>query len=540
MKPLEVLATVVDQDGVSREKLKLDKALKADRLASDAIYGLVELDPKVVVRSDSLDMLLSHVPQENVPQVLHNPPTCKPRHNKSRGSSGSIHHTTPSEKDPDDSQAGQSQDLLALLVPTADPDAHDDGKHSRHQTLEQLQILDEVTSAAQDMLKKSPLAILRSLLELLRKKGNETLALTISPYLLAICSGSQEKLRDALAAVDIEKFASRKGVERWLQYAIHAADGGMYPVISMAEIGFATEQAAKAWKILATLRRKQEAMSGRTDNGEASKQYGPKTNTKGLNINKSVVNGVEDPSRTMEEVETAELAYQQCMAELVDKLKLVYNSTGYDERALFKIQLIAKANLPEGHRGASKAIWEAAKQLLDNAEDIPAFLPAFHFVEQLLKVLWNELRGSIDHTLLMDRAEKAGVKRMSGKLNQAFKVCFVGKVGQVCKHAASIAFVSFSRASLGTLFCQLKFVSTGEHDLTCRYSWDLCCGMSCMCTPPDQDSVQLHICSHATYAVTPHMHVMHTGQQAALQALVSCCKAIILPVQSNTCLVVKR
>ncbi len=390
MKPLEVFALVVHQDsGLSREKLKLDKAQNADRLASAAIYGLVELNRKAVVRRDRLDTLLSHdiVPQENVPQVLHDPPTCKPKNSKSRGSSGSIHHTTPSKKDPDDSQAGQSHDLLALLVPTADPDAHDDGKHSRHQTEEQLQILDEVTSAAQDTLKKSPLAILRHLLGLLKKKGNETLALTMSPYLLAICSGGQQKLQHALSAVDIEKFASCKGVQKGPQYATHAADGSMTPVIPVAELGYATEQASKAWKILATLRRKQEAMSGRTDSGKASKQFGPPTNTKGLNINKSVVNGVEDPSRTLEEVETAELAYWQCMAELVDTLKLVYNSTGYDERALFKIQLIAKANLPEGHQEAAKAVWEAAKQLLDDSEDIPAFLPAFHFVRQLLKVL---------------------------------------------------------------------------------------------------------------------------------------------------------
>ena len=533
MKPLEVFALVVYQNGVSREKLKLDKAQKADRLASDAIYGLLELDPKVVVRRDKLDKLLSHVPQENVPQVLHDPPTCKPKNSKSGGSSGSIHHTTPSEKDPDDSQAGQSHDLLALLVPTADPDAHDDGKHSRHQTEEQLQIIDAVTSAAQDMLKKNPLAVLRHLLGLLKKKGNQTLALTMSPYLLAICSGGQQKLQHALSAVDIEKFASCKGVEKSPQYATHAADGSMDPVIPMAEIGYATEQASKAWKILATLRRKQEAMSGRTDSGKASKQFGPPTNTKGLSVNKSVVNGVEDPSRLLEEVETAELAYRQCMAELVDTLKLVYNSTGYDERALFKIQLIAKANLPEGHQEAAKAVWEAAKQILDDSEDIPAFLPAFHFVVQLLKVLWDELRANSHHELLMVCAEKAKVNRMSGKLNQAFKVCFIGKIEQVCKLAASIAFVSFSRANLGTLFCQLNLVSTGEHDLTYRYSWDLCCVMSSALHS------QIRMPYSCIEAVIPHMHIMHTRQPAVLQALVSSCKAIILPVLSNVCLVVK-
>ena len=441
--------------GPSREEVAFAKARQADRLEEAAIYGLVGLKPHVVVNHDLLDELRSHVPQESVPQVLHDPPTCKPRHSKSSGGRGFVQHFTP-PKEPHDTQPGQSQDLLALLVPTADPDAYDHGKHSPNLTEKQLQILGKVTSAAHDMLRKSPHSILNLGLKELRKKGNETLALTMSPWLLAIGSGSQQKLRHALAALDIEKFATCIGVEKWPQYAKHAADGGMNPVIPVAEIGYATEQATKAWKVLATLRRKQEAMSGRMETGEASKQYGPDTNLKGLNINKSVVNNFEDPSRKLEEVETAELAYQLCMAELVGKLKLAYNSTGFDERALFKIQLIAKANLPKGHHRAAKAVWEAGKQLLDKAREVPAFLPAFQPVRQLLKVLWNVLEQNLQYKALMERAGNAGLRRMSGTLDQAFKVRFVGKhsgIQQMYKHAASFAFVSFSRANMETLVC---------------------------------------------------------------------------------------
>jgi hypothetical protein len=107
----------------------------------------------------------------------------------------------------------------------------------------------------------------------------------------------------------------------------------------------------------------------------------------------------------------------------------------------------------------------------------------------------------------MDRAEKAGVNRMSGKLDQAFKVRFVGKIAieQVCKHAASIAFVSFTTVNLETVFCKLKLVSTGEHDLTCRYSWDLCYG----CHVRAHHS-QIRILYSCIYAVMPH--IMHIRQ----------------------------
>lgn len=451
-KPLKVVALAVRQNNrTSREELILAKAKAADKLANAAIYGIVALKPDVMIARD-LDTLLSHDPQEDVPQVLHNPPTCKAKHSKSSGSRSSVHHTAP-ETDQHDTQPGRSQDLLALLVPTADPDAHDDGKHSPKHNQKQLQILEEVTSAAQGVLKSCPKDILSSWLKLLRQKGNETHALTMSPYLLAMYSGSQQKLQRILAAVDIEKFSSCKGVETHPQYPNHAAEGSMNPIIPVAEIGYATQQASKAWKVLATLRRKQEAMSGRTGTGEASKQFGPDTNTKGLSVNKSVVGNVDDPSRTLTEAETAALAYQACMDELMGKLKLAYNSTGFDERALFKIWIIAKANIPKGHRSAAKAVWEAAKQCLDDTEEIPAFLPVLPLVRQLFKVLWNAL--SLLYPVLMVRAEKAGLKGMSATLDQAFKVRLVGKlvIEQVYDHVASIAFVLFSTAKLHKFGC---------------------------------------------------------------------------------------
>lgn len=339
-RPSKYFALIVRQkDGVMRESVAIDKSYAADRLANAAIYGMVKVKPDVLFSRTRLDKLLKHDPQEAAPQVLYGMLTCKPKHRRSRGSRSSGHGFTPPDKDQHATQPGQSQDLLALLVPTVDP--NDDGKRSPQLTQEQLQIQSEVASAAQDLLRKSPHSILSSLLGVLRKKGNETLALTMSPYLLSICSGSNEKLCHDLAALDIEKLATLKGVET--QYAEHAADG-MDPVIPVTEIGYATEQISKAWKIAATLRKKDEATSCKTDSREASKQF------RFPDMNKSVFKAVEDPSRKLAEAETVGLAYQLCMAELDGKLKVAYSPSGFDERALFKTRLLEEANLPRGHK----------------------------------------------------------------------------------------------------------------------------------------------------------------------------------------------
>ena len=209
-EPLKVVAIAVRQlNGDVKEKLIMRKLEAADKLANAAIYGIVALKPNVMFARD-LDTLLSHKSQEDVPQVLHDPPTCKAKHSKSSGSRSSGHRTPP-KKDQHDTKPGQSDDLLALLVPTADPDTRIDSKHSPNLTAEQLQILEEVTSAAQCVLQSSPDIVLSSFLKRLLQQGNEPLALIMSPYLLAMCSGSQQELQRILAAIDIEKFSSCKG-----------------------------------------------------------------------------------------------------------------------------------------------------------------------------------------------------------------------------------------------------------------------------------------------------------------------------------------
>lgn len=419
--PLSVFALCVEQEGtLSREEKALHSAQKADELATAALYGLADLMPNTAIPSQYLDQLPRYVPQPDEPQVLHGPPKCNPKKCRSGGGSSSSGHWTPPPKG-SQSDPSCNEDLLACLVPTADADAHDEGKHSPELTEEQLRLLDYVTSAAQDILKTNPHGVLERWLKVLTRPGKESLALATCPHILAICSHNCQQLQHRWAAIDIEKFTSVKGIETWTQYAIRAAQG-MDSVIPVAEIGYFTKAAAKAWKISATLKRKQEAMSGLTDTGEASKQF--RGDKKAKNVNKAVVTNAEDPSREPSEVETAWLAYQQCMADIDDKLVFAHNSTGYDERALFKILLLKMAGLHQGHQKAAEEVWQAARQLLDGGgvEKIPPFLPVYQPVRQLLNVLWDMLKESPQHKVLIQDAEQAGLKKIPGRLTQAFKV----------------------------------------------------------------------------------------------------------------------
>ena len=419
--PVSVFALCVEQEGtLSREERALDSAQKADKLATAALYGLADLMPNTVIPSQYWDQLPKYVPQTDEPQELHGPPVCNPKKSRSHGGSGTSGHSTPPPKG-SQSDPSCSEDLLACLAPTADADAHDEGKHSPELTEKQLQLLDRVTTAAQDILKERPQGVLACWLKLLTRMGKDSQALATSPYLLAMCSRNCQQLQHALAAIDIEKLTSVKGIETWIEYAIRAAQG-MDSVIPVAEIGYFIKSAAKAWKIVATLKRKEEAMSGKTDTGEASKQF--RGDEKAKNVNRAVVTNAEDPSRELSEAETAGLAYQQCMADLDDKLIFAYNSTGFDERALFKVLLLEMAGLHQGPQNAAEAVWQAAKQLLDGqcVGKIPPFLPVYQPVRQLLDVLWDMLKESPQHKALMQDAEQAGLKRIPGRLTEAFKV----------------------------------------------------------------------------------------------------------------------
>lgn len=405
----------------SVEAEALDKDQDTDNLATAVIYGLVKMAPHAV-RPECLDELLQYEPLEQLPQVAYDEPRCKDRKYKPKPTS--VHAAPLPLSGFEVKEPAADVDLLAALMPTADPDAHDDGK--RH-TLspEQVQHLNKLTPALHDILRTRPDSVLTRWVK--RVRNRNTAASTMSPYLLAISSSSQSGIEDAVAALDLEKFTSLKGAEKWLKYATLAAKGIKPPV---AEIGFATAQATAAWKVLETMQRKDEALTGRTASNEDSMQYAD--NPRSREINTKVAAGVDDPNRHLIEVETVEKAYQECMAQLVGKLLFAYNRNGFDERALFKVKLIAKADLSKHQQRPEVAVWEAAKTFLDNSEGLPSFLPVYQPIRQVLDIVWEMFGENLDndpeHADLMQEAKKLELRRIPGTLNQAYKVSTIHNV----------------------------------------------------------------------------------------------------------------
>lgn len=156
---------------------------------------------------------------------------------------------------------------------------------------------------------------------------------------------------------------------------------------------------------------------------------------------------------------TAELARKSCMDTLAKSIILTHNPSGFDERALLRVQLIDLAELYERldcmADTPEEAVWKAAKEMLDDAgSETPMFFKGFGPVRQMLDVLHTIHRDSNEHKELMEEAEQAGVRRLKATLGQAFKV-----------HADCCS--NFSE-NLLTCFCQvsaylLRDAAVGKH-----------------------------------------------------------------------------
>ena len=418
------------QNAQSGEEQKLDQKLGEDKLAIAGLYGLVPV-PDAFDR-DHLDKLLQHTTQPKPPIKLYDPPTTNPRQQKKHSSHSSSQGAE--EEQQSISEPAHCEDLFASLQLQAPADpSHDDVKHGpkQEQTDQQKQLSKQIASAKHELLLNSPAKVLKSWLdELMQKRGH---ALVTAPFFCALISGNKERYE--LAAIDIEKFATVKGMETWLWYAMHAASGCMASPIPVTEIGFATgleSKLLKAYKVLQTLHTEHEATSVQKVSGTETQQYGGKRTSC---INKAVAANANDPSRRLVEVPTAIDAYNQCMKELDGKLMIAYNRNGFDERALLKIYLIAKACLEKSQQDPPKAVWQAAKQLLDNPEHVPPFLPIYPVVKQLFKVLWEMLKKEDAYAALMQDAEAAGLKALSASLDQVYQVYLAGHTAIVQVHA---------------------------------------------------------------------------------------------------------
>lgn len=164
------------------------------------------------------------------------------------------------------------------------------------------------------------------------------------------------QLRHSLAALDIEKATSARGVETWPGYAQHASDG-MKCVFTIMEIGYATAEDTNAYVIREALAKRDEACSGLRA-GVASRQYSAAK--KSTDINKRAYQNVDRDAAaaaaSMLQVSTVERARRRCMRALDCKLICLHNSSGFDERPLFRAQLLSAAGLVTDPKASSSAV----------------------------------------------------------------------------------------------------------------------------------------------------------------------------------------
>ena len=256
-------------------------------------------------------------------------------------------------------------------------------------------------------------------------------AWNLAPYMLAMMVDDDSALYK-LAATDIEAAATLSRIQTWPHYAINAAKG-MRPVF-IWEVGYCRyilhgdpESRQRLLSVQAaenlTGEMRREATTGMCGS-QKSLQFGAGR----LRVNSKAFDNMESASRRhVISQPTAELARKHCMEKLRNLIILAHNPSGFDERALLRVQLIELAELYEGFDcwadSPEEAVWTAAKELLNDPEsDIPMFFKGFGAVRQVLDVLHTMLKDSDEHKQLMEEAKEAGVRRLQATLKQAFKV----------------------------------------------------------------------------------------------------------------------
>lgn len=235
--------------------------------------------------------------------------------------------------------------------------------------------------------------------------------------------------RHKLAAADIEAACTLKQILTWPHYAINAADG-MRPFFVL-EVGYCRlmefplrEQRMLAVQVAENLteEKKTEATTGMCGRRQ-SLQFGVR-----CSVNRRAYTNVEWVGRThLLSKQTAELARRRCIDKLRHHIILTHNSSGFDERALLRLQLIELAGMYEARdhptESPEQAIWTEAKKLRDDPQSqIPMLHKGFGPVRQVLDVFMTMLEDSEEHKELMEAAEQAVVRRLPGTLEHAFEV----------------------------------------------------------------------------------------------------------------------
>ena len=153
--------------------------------------------------------------------------------------------------------------------------------------------------------------------------------------------------------------------------------------------------------------------------GVASRQYSAAK--KSTDINKRAYQNVDRDAAaaaSMLQASTVEQARSRCMQALDCKLICLHNSGGFDERPLFRAQLLSAAGLvtdPEAsssaaplHADPQQAVHMAAQQILGENQ-LPAFLPSYTFLCSLHKAVMAVLQQDPNHEGLLHKMKEAGV-----------------------------------------------------------------------------------------------------------------------------------
>lgn len=393
----------------SKEGIQLERNQAEARMSDAAGYGVFDLDFED--QTGAMNNISCTV-QDSLPQIQ-SLPSPEFDNTPSRelhfhlGQHG-VFHKTP---------ASGSTNWLCWDPPEEDFETNE-GKRSSFKPLSPLQerISSELADAAHQMLMRNPQAVLKGVLEKMLHDPKRAWHLAL--YLLARMVDDDSALKK-LAASDIEAAATLKEIQTWPQYAINAANG-MRPVF-IWEVGYCRYLrssghlhwlSVKAAENL-TEEKKREATAGMSGS-QKKLQFGGR-----LSVNRRAYVNMERAGRLwFRSKATAELARKYCMRQLRNLIILTHNPSGFDERALLRVQLIELAELYEGLADSpEEAEWTAAKELLDDpVSDIPMFFKGFGPVRQVLDVLHTMLKQ------LREEAEEAGVRRLQATLKQAFKV----------------------------------------------------------------------------------------------------------------------
>ena len=320
-----------------------------------------------------------------------------------------------------------STDLLGCLLPQSDPEDDDAKSWPKPCSEEDTALTKQLVDAAHQLLTSDPCAVLKSMLQ--DMFSHSVRSAILAPYMLVLMKMCKQirsrpsSFAYPMAALDIEKFTVQSGKETWPSWAELAA-AGVSPVIPVLEFGYAWAGIVFAVQAQETLDQAEEAKTGMCGSS-LSGHY--RNDSKATAVNGRAVSNINNPARAKKPTtsRTARAALVRCLGRLARHSggapTLTHNSSGFDERACLKILLMPGCESRVG--SAQEQVWHAAEDILRGKGSVmPAFYPGYRPLRLLLKVLWQMLKQSSEHSELIRRAVKAKFTQLPLRLEWVSQV----------------------------------------------------------------------------------------------------------------------